>query len=94
MSEKLHPLQTSLSLAQAAAVLWNGVAAPAGTPKAVVDILAAATASVLKDPTLVEQLKQLAMETTDSTPESATEYIKVEMIRWKPVIEKRGLRIE
>lgn len=76
------------------AVLWNGVAAPAGTPKAVIDILAAATAKVLKDPGLVDQLKQLAMETTDSTPESATEFIKEEMSRWKPVIEKTGIRIE
>jgi tripartite-type tricarboxylate transporter receptor subunit TctC len=76
------------------AVLWNGVAAPAGTPRAVIDILAAATAKVLKDPVLVDQLNKLAMEPTDSTPESATEYIKEEMARWKPVIEKTGLRIE
>jgi tripartite-type tricarboxylate transporter receptor subunit TctC len=76
------------------AVLWNGIAAPAGTPKAIIDLLAAATAKVLKDPVLVDQLKQLAMEPTDSTPESATEYIKEEMARWKPVIEKTGLRIE
>jgi tripartite-type tricarboxylate transporter receptor subunit TctC len=34
------------------------------------------------------------MEPTESTPESATEYIKEEMVRWKPVIEKTGLRIE
>jgi tripartite-type tricarboxylate transporter receptor subunit TctC len=76
------------------AVLWNGIAAPAGTPKAIIDLLAAATAKVLKDPVLVDQLNKLAMEPTDSTPESATEYIKEEMARWKPVIEKTGLRIE
>jgi tripartite-type tricarboxylate transporter receptor subunit TctC len=76
------------------AVLWNGIAAPAGTPKAIIDLLAGATAKVLKDPVLVDQLNKLAMEPTDSTPESATEYIKEEMARWKPVIEKTGLRIE
>jgi tripartite-type tricarboxylate transporter receptor subunit TctC len=76
------------------AVLWNGIAAPAGTPKAIIDQLAAATAKVLKDPVLVDQLNKLAMEPTDSTPESATEFIKEEMARWKPVIEKTGLRIE
>jgi tripartite-type tricarboxylate transporter receptor subunit TctC len=76
------------------AVLWNGIAAPAGTPKAIIDLLAAATAKVLKDPVLVDQLNKLAMEPTDSTPESATEFIKEEMARWKPVIEKTGLRIE
>jgi tripartite-type tricarboxylate transporter receptor subunit TctC len=76
------------------AVLWNGIAAPAGTPKAIIDLLAAATAKVLKDPVLVDQLNKLAMEPTDSTPESATEFIKEEMARWRPVIEKTGLRIE
>ncbi len=76
------------------AVLWNGIAAPAGTPKAIIDQLAAATAKVLKDPVLVDQLNKLAMEPKDSTPESATEFIKEEMARWKPVIEKTGLRIE
>jgi len=76
------------------AVLWNGIAAPAGTPKAIIDQLAAATAKVLKDPLLVDQLNKLAMEPTDSTPESATEFIKEEMARWRPVIEKTGLRIE
>lgn len=76
------------------AVLWNGVAAPAGTPKAVIDTLSAATARVLKDPVLQEQLSKLAMEANDSTPASATEYIKTEMGKWKPVIDATGLKIE
>lgn len=76
------------------AVLWNGVAAPAGTPKAVIDTLSAATARVLKDPVMQEQLSKLAMESTDSTPASATEYIKAQMGKWKPVIDATGLKIE
>ena len=76
------------------AVLWNGVAAPLGTPKSIIDILAAATAKVLKDPALIEQLNKQAMEANDSTPESAAAYIKNEMVKWKPVVEKTGLRID
>lgn len=76
------------------AILWNGVAVPAGTPRPVVDALAAATAKVLKDPSVQEQLSKLAMEAMDTTPASAIEYIKSETAKWKPVIEATGLRID
>ncbi len=76
------------------ATLWNGVAAPAGTPKAVIDALSAATAKVLKDAGLQEQLAKLAMESADSTPASAAEYIKTEMRKWKPAIDATGVKIE
>ena len=76
------------------AVLWNGVAAPAGTPKAVIDTLSAATAKALKDPAMQEQLSKLAMESMDSTPASATEYVRAQMIKWKPAIDAIGLKIE
>ena len=76
------------------AILWNGVAVPAGTPKAIVDTLSAATATVLKEPAMQEQLSKLAMESMDTTPASATEFIKSEMAKWKPVVEATGIRIE
>ena len=76
------------------AALWNGVAVPAGTPPAVVDVLAAATAKVLKDPVIADQLTKLAVESMDTTPATATDYIKAEMAKWKPVVEATGLKIE
>jgi tripartite-type tricarboxylate transporter receptor subunit TctC len=76
------------------AVLWNGVAVPAGTPRPVADALAAATAKVLRDPSVQEQLSKLAMESMDTTPASAIEYIKSETAKWKPVIEATGIKIE
>lgn len=76
------------------AILWNGVAVPAGTPRPVVDALAAATAKVLKDPSVQEQLSKLAMEAMDTTPASAIEYIKSETAKWRPVVEATGLKID
>ena len=76
------------------AILWNGVAAPLGTPAAIIDTLAAATAKVLKDPAMQEQLSKLAMESMDMTPASSTEFIKSESAKWKPVVDATGLRIE
>jgi tripartite-type tricarboxylate transporter receptor subunit TctC len=77
-----------------AAILWNGVAVPAGTPKSVVDALSAATEKALKDPAMQEQLAKLAMESMETTPAAATEFIKSETAKWRPVIEATGLKIE
>lgn len=76
------------------AILWNGVAVPAGTPAVAIDTLSAATAKVLKDPAMQEQLSKLAMESMDLTPAASTEFIKSETAKWKPVVEATGLRIE
>jgi tripartite-type tricarboxylate transporter receptor subunit TctC len=76
------------------AVLWNGVAAPVGTPKAVIDLLSEVTNKVLKDPVLVDQMNKLAMEPTESTPASAVELIKSETTKWRPVIDALGLKFE
>jgi len=76
------------------AILWNGVAVPAGTPAVAVDTLSAATAKVLKDPAMQEQLSKLAMESMDLTPAASTEFIKSEAAKWKPVVEATGLKIE
>jgi tripartite-type tricarboxylate transporter receptor subunit TctC len=76
------------------AILWNGVVAPVGTPAAIIDTLSAATAKVLKDPAMQEQLSRLAMESMDLTPAASTEFIKSETAKWKPVVEATGLKIE
>jgi tripartite-type tricarboxylate transporter receptor subunit TctC len=87
-------VEEALGLKGFEAVLWNGVAAPAGTPQAVIERLAAATAQALNNPELQAQLGKLAMESMDSTPASAAAYIKAEMDRWKPAIDALGIKIE
>ena len=41
--------------------VWNGIAAPAGTPQAVVDRLAQALAAALKDPEVIDAADKLGM---------------------------------
>lgn len=77
------------------AMLWNVVAAPAGTPAAVLETLSSATAKVMADPGLRESLASLAIEPqTGSNPAAATAYIRSEMARWKPIIDAAGIRVE
>ncbi|MCX7143242.1 MAG: tripartite tricarboxylate transporter substrate-binding protein [Proteobacteria bacterium] len=77
------------------AVLWNVVAAPTGTPAAIIDALAAATGRVLADPSLNEQLGKLGIQpTTESSPAAATSYIRTEIEKWRPVVEASGVKIQ
>jgi len=77
------------------AVLWNVVAAPAGTPPAAMNALAAATAKALADPALRESLARLGIKPeTGSGPAAAAEYIRAEMGRWKPLVDASGVKLD
>ena len=77
------------------AILWNVVAAPAGTPAAVMDALSAATAKVMSDASLQESLAKFAIEPqTGSNPAAAAAHIRAEMGRWKAVVDAVGIRVE
>jgi len=77
------------------AVLWNVVAAPAGTPPAVMEALSAATAKVMSDGALQEALAKFAIEPqTGSNPAAAAGYIRAEMQRWKPIVDAVGVKLE
>jgi tripartite-type tricarboxylate transporter receptor subunit TctC len=77
------------------AILWNVVAAPAGTPAPVLNALAEATRKVMTDPTMQDELAKMAIvPTTDSNPAAAVAHIRTEMQKWKPVIDVTGMKIE
>ena len=77
------------------AILWNVVAAPPGTPPAVLEALSNATARVMSDASLRESLARFAIQVeTGSNPAKAAAYIRSEMERWKPVIDAAGVKIE
>jgi len=61
----------------------------------VVDTLAKATAKVLGDATLIEQLAKLGIQpTAESSPAAATAYIRAEIEKWRPVVEATGIKIQ
>lgn len=77
------------------ALLWNVIVAPAGTPLAVIETLSQATAKVMNDSAMQDQLAGLGIETlTGSNPASAAAYIRSELVKWKPVIVGSGIKLE
>lgn len=77
------------------ALLWNTLAAPAGTPAPVVNALSAAVSKIMNDVALHAQLARLAIQPeTNSSPTKATAYINAEMVKWKPVVEATGIKLD
>ena len=74
---------------------WNVVAAPAGTPKEIVDRLNVAVNKALKDATLRERLKQLGIETVDtSSPASTRAFVEAEIVKWREIVKLAGATVD
>jgi len=70
---------------------WNGISAPAKTPKPIIATLEQAINAVLPLPDVQEKARRLGMEMRAGTPEQMTARIKDDIAKWSAVIEKAGI---
>ncbi|UUZ77257.1 tripartite tricarboxylate transporter substrate binding protein [Polaromonas sp. P1(28)-13] len=73
---------------------WQGLLAPAGTPKEVVDKLSREAAKVLHQPDVVAQLSVVAAEPVGSTPQEFAAFLQSEITKWGKVIKQSGAKAE
>ncbi len=67
---------------------WNGLYAPAGTPKAVIDTLNATLHEVLADPALKKRALELGIDAKASTPAELDARMRSDIAKWGGVIER------
>jgi len=67
---------------------WNGVFAPKGTPKEVVDTMNKAMAEILAQPDVKEQFAKVGVEAHASSPDELMARLKTDITKWSEVIEK------
>jgi tripartite-type tricarboxylate transporter receptor subunit TctC len=70
---------------------WNGISAPAATPKPIIETLSRAINAVLPLPDVQEKSKRLGMDMRASTPDEMTARMKSDIAKWSAVIEKAGI---
>ncbi|MFN6955895.1 MAG: Bug family tripartite tricarboxylate transporter substrate binding protein [Acetobacteraceae bacterium] len=76
------------------AASWTMAVAPAGTPAPVLMRLNAAFNAAVAEEEVRRRLADIGTEAiADSTPESAAAHIRVEIARWRAVVQRAGLRI-
>jgi tripartite-type tricarboxylate transporter receptor subunit TctC len=70
---------------------WLGLAAPGGTPRAIVDRLNLEIGEILKLPDIRERLASVGNIPTPSTPEHMQDYIERDAARWSRVVDIKGI---
>jgi tripartite-type tricarboxylate transporter receptor subunit TctC len=72
---------------------WNGLIAPGGTPKALIDKINKDVVAIIRAPELREKLAAQLMEPVGSTPEEFRARIDGEIARWAPVIKAANVKV-
>lgn len=67
---------------------WNGLAAPAKTPRAVIDRINKEAVAAVSSPEVRSRLQELGVEARTGTPEAFRELVIAEIAKWKAVIER------
>ena len=70
---------------------WNGYFAPSGTPRSIIDRVAAAVAEICRDPEVVAKLDKLSLEPVGDTPAEVAETIRQELPVYAAAAQAAGL---
>jgi tripartite-type tricarboxylate transporter receptor subunit TctC len=73
---------------------WFGIAAPARTPRSIVDRLNAEIVRALGTPDLRERMLATGADPVGNTPEQYTAFVQNEIVKWGKVIKAAGIKGE
>lgn len=74
------------------ATSWQGIAAPTGTPRQVIEKLHAVIARSLRTPEVREQLLRQGAEPVGGTPDEFAAYLRKETGKWARVVKTAGIK--
>jgi tripartite-type tricarboxylate transporter receptor subunit TctC len=74
------------------AVAWNGLTAPARTPKDALAKTADTVARIIKSPEFAEQLKRDGSDPVGSTTAEFVAHLRDEVVKWKKVLDRAGIK--
>lgn len=75
------------------ATSWNGLWAPKGTPRFIVDKLAADVREVMTSPEVSKRSRELASVPAPSSPDVFSAFIQAERQKWREVVNTLGISV-
>ncbi len=88
------PTMVEAGIADYTAVTWNGILAPAGTPRPVIAKLNETLVSALRSTEMKEAFAKIGQELAWSTPDEFAALIRDETVKWRRVIQAAGIRAQ
>jgi tripartite-type tricarboxylate transporter receptor subunit TctC len=73
--------------------VWSGLAAPAGTPPAIIERLQRSVAAATADPAVSDRLRRMGIYAVSSTPQAFADFVRNESGKWGKVIEESGFKM-
>jgi tripartite-type tricarboxylate transporter receptor subunit TctC len=67
---------------------WNGIAAPAGTPRPIIERLNSEIGAVVAMPEVKQKLLELGVEARAGSPDALKQLLASEIEKWKAVVER------
>jgi len=71
---------------------WQGLFAPFGTPKPIVDKIAQVVAEVVRKPELRDRFAKVGFDARGDGPAAAAEQVRTNVARWSDVIVRAGIK--
>jgi tripartite-type tricarboxylate transporter receptor subunit TctC len=69
---------------------WNGLMAPAGTPRDITDRIAREVVRAVKDPQIAEKLAGIGVDPLGNTPDEFAAMIGADIALWKEAVRAAG----
>ncbi len=88
------PTFTELGLPQVVVMNWQGIVAPKGTPRAIIDKLNAAGNKILADREVRDNITSQSNEVGGGTPEDFEKLIRAEAEKWGALVKSAGIKPE
>ena len=75
-------------------ILWNAIMAPAGTPQAIIDRLAAASARAARAPNIIEKFQRDGVDPVGGTPAELATLIAREIPQWRELARAANIKLQ
>lgn len=88
------PMVRELGFPRLEAEGWNGLFAPAKTPKEIIDRLSRETAAAVRHPDVLKRLADIAAEPVGSSPAEEDAMLRKQVAQFRPIIQELGVTLD